>query len=199
MNESHAALDQPGATALAPQKRLYTYDELVAEFPESNQPCELWDGEVIMAPAPFFDHQQVLLRFYRLLHTWVSARKLGKVITSPIDMVLSAHRVLQPDVMYIAHDRLKIIDKAIRGPADLAAEVISLGGRHRDRIEKRDLYEQYGIKEYWIIDPEAQTVEVLALEKGRYHLLMRATGDQIAASQILPGFQCRANDLFFGD
>jgi Uma2 family endonuclease len=78
-------------------------------------------------------------------------------------------------------------------------EVISLGSRHRDRIEKRDLYEQYGIKEYWIIDPEAQTVEVLFLENGRYRLLMRATVGQSAASRLLPGFESSVDSIFFGE
>ena len=65
--------------------------------------------------------------------------------------------------------------------------------------EKRDLYEQYGIKEYWVIDPEALTIEVLFLEDSRYRLLARATADQTASSRLLPGFECRANDIFFGD
>src|SRR5438045_71839 len=114
-------------------------------------------------------------------------------------MILSPHRVTQPDVAFIAKDRLGIIGRVIHGPVDLAVEVISLGKRNRDRIEKRDLYEQYGVKEYWIIDPEAQTVEILFLEGGRYSLLMRCTGDQIAASRLLPGFECVANAIFFGD
>lgn len=129
-------------------KRLYTYDELVAVLPETNQPHELWDGELIMAPAPFFNHQEVSLRFYRTLFDWVQKRGLGKVIASPIDMVLSPHRAVQPDVAFIAKERLEIIQRVIMGPADLVAEVVSLGGRNRDRIEKRDLYEQHGIKEY---------------------------------------------------
>src|SRR5439155_11366297 len=106
MDESQATLEKPVEGA---PKSLYTYYELVAEFPESNQPCELWDGEIIMPPAPFFDHQKVVLRFYCRLHSFVSQRKLGEVITAPIDMVLSPHRVLQPDVAFIAQDRLGII------------------------------------------------------------------------------------------
>src|SRR2546425_3962560 len=173
-----AALEKP---LEQPQKRRYTYEELVAEMPETNQPCELWDGEIIMPPAPSFDHQEIVLRFYRRLYQWVSKRKLGKVVTAPIDMVLSPHRAMQPDVAFIAKDRLDIIRRAIHGPVDLAVEVISLGNRNRDRIEKRDLYEQYGVKEYWIIDPEAHTVELLYLEEGRYRLHMRCTADQTAA------------------
>ena len=77
-------------------RRIYTYDELVAEMPETSQPHELWDGELIMAPAPLFDHQKIVLRFYRRLDDWVLSRNLGEVIASPIDMVLSAHRAVQP-------------------------------------------------------------------------------------------------------
>src|SRR5258706_3995760 len=167
MNQGRVALEKPVETPVPPGKRLYTYAELLAELPETNQPCELWAGELIMPPAPSFDHQKILLRFYRRLHEWVSKRKLGEVIAAPIDMVLSPHRVTQPDVAFIAQDRLNIIGRVINGAVDLAVEVIALGNRNRARIEKRDLYEQYGVKEYWIIDPEAQTVEVLFLESGR--------------------------------
>jgi len=193
MSESAPTLE---TQAPAPVKRRYTYEELVAEIPETNQPSELWDGELIMSPAPSFYHQKLVLWFYRRLHDWVSNRKLGEVVTGPIDMVLSPHRVTQPDVAFIAQDRLGIIARAINGPVDLAVEVVSLGNRNRDRIDKRDLYEQYGVKEYWIIDPEAKTVEVLCLEEGRYQLLMRCTPGQTARSKLLPGFEIPVQPLF---
>src|SRR5437870_4452126 len=182
MTQGQATLEKP---VQARRRRRYTYDELVAEMPESNQPCELWDGELILPPAPSFDHQEIALSFYRRLHRWVSRHRLGKVVAAPIDMVLSPHRTVQPDVVFIAKERLGIIRRAIRGPANLVAEVISLGESTRDRIQKRDLYEQYGVKEYWIIDPEAQTVEVFHLEKGRYRLFMRCTPGQTARSKLL--------------
>src|SRR6185436_1046290 len=120
MNNNRTTLQQP---VVAEEKRLYTYDELVAELPETNQPCELWDGELIMSPAPSFEHQEIVLRFYRRLYDWVSKRKIGKVITAPIDMVLSPRRVTQPDVAFISQDRLGIIRRVIHGPVDLAVEV----------------------------------------------------------------------------
>ena len=149
-----------------------------------------------MAPAPFFDHQKTVLRFYRRLDDWVSFGKLGEVVASPIDMVLSPHRAVQPDVAFIATARLAIIQRVIRGPADLVAEVVSLEGPSRDRIEKRDLYEQHGVKEYWIIDPEPETVEVLALVNGRYELVKRSRPGDTAASQLLPGFKVAVDYLF---
>lgn len=69
--------------------RRYTYDELVAEMPESNQPCELWDGELIRSPAPSFFHQKIAFRLQRALDDWVVPKKLGEVVGAPIDMVLS--------------------------------------------------------------------------------------------------------------
>jgi len=178
-----------------PARRRYTYAELVAELPQTNQPCELWDGELVMAPAPSFHHQEIVLRFSHALYNWVAGRKLGKVVNGPIDMVLSPHRVMQPDVVFIASARLGIIGRTINGPVDLAVEVISLGDRNRDRIEKRDLYEQYGITEYWLIDPEAKTIEVLHLEKNRYQLFVRASTGESATSKLLPGFEIAVSSL----
>ena len=140
---------------LPPAADIHTYEELLAEQGETNRPCELWDGELAIAPAPSFHHQEIVLRFSQQLYHWVLKNNLGKVVNGPIDMILSPHRVMQAGCGFHSQERLSIIARTINGPVDLAAEVISLGDRNRDRIEKRHLYEQYGIKEYWLIDPEA--------------------------------------------
>ena len=184
-----------GSSTLSPVRR-YTYDELVAEFPESAQPCELWDGELCMSPTPSFRHQEISLRFYRKLFDWVDDGKLGKVIAAPIDVVLSPHRVVQPDVAFIAQERLDIIQRVIIGAPDLVAEIVSLGGRNRDRIEKRDLYEQYGVKEYWIIDPESATLDVLGLVDDRYELVTRRGAGDRASSRLLNGFEVPVDWVF---
>jgi Uma2 family endonuclease len=178
------------------EHRRYTYAELVAEMPETNQPHELWDGELVMSPTPSFSHQEIVFRFQLALYDWVSKRQLGKVVGAPIDMVLSPHRVVQPDVVFIATARLSIIQRVIMGPADLVAEIVSLGGRNRDRIEKRDLYEQHGVMEYWIIDPESETVDVLALKDRRYELAGRSHFGETATSRLLTGFAVSLDSLF---
>jgi Uma2 family endonuclease len=178
--------------------RRWTYQELTEQLPESNRPCELWDGELVMSPTPSLEHQELVLRFARLLQDWTEPRALGKVFIAPLDMVLSPHRVTQPDVGFVTADRLGIIRRVVQGPADLVAEVVSLGGRTRDRIEKRDLYEQYGVKEYWIIDPEPCVVDVLYLEPSGFRVLGRFGRDQHAGSQLLPGFSLSVEALFGG-
>ena len=190
---------EPSPAAVPLIRRLYTYDELAAEMPEANQPHELWDGELVMSPTPSFFHQEIAFRFHRALHDWAGARQLGKVVGAPIDMVLSPHRAVQPDVAFIAKDRLGIIERVINGPADLVAEIVSLQGRTRDRIEKRDLYEQHGVKEYWIIDPEPETVDVLALVNGHYELAGRSQLADTATSKLLPGFEISVRTLFRGE
>lgn len=193
-----AAAPDPVSPVVETEERLYTYDELVAELPETNQPHELWDGKLVLSPTPSFYHQKLAFRLQRSLTDWVEAHDLGEVVGAPIDMVLSPHRCLQPDIAFISKDRLEIIRRVIMGPADLVVEILSLQGRNRDRIEKRDLYELHGIKEYWIVDAEAKVVEVFALENGQYQLAVRAHPGESAASRLLKGFQIPVTELFKG-
>ena len=105
-----------------------------------------------MSPAPSFFHQEIVARFYEFLTPWVREHHLGKTGFAPLDMVLTHTRATQPDVVFISTERLDIIKTRLMGAADLVAEVISPNSRRRDRIDKRDLYEQHGVKEYWLID-----------------------------------------------
>jgi Uma2 family endonuclease len=147
---------KPRTAPAAWKNRRWTFEELVAELPESNLPTELWDGELVRSPAPSFLHQEIVVRFHDLLRAWVRRHQLGKTGIAPLDMVLTTRRATQPDVVFISNERLGIIKERIMGAADLVAEVISPGSRRRDRIDKRDLYEQHGVRECWLIDPEAR-------------------------------------------
>lgn len=177
------------------EPRRWTFAEMAAELPESNLPTELWDGELVMSPAPSFFHQEIVVRFYKRLDAWVEQHRLGKTALAPLDMVLAPRRSVQPDVIFIAKERLDIIGECVEGAADLVVEVLSPGTRRRDRFDKRDLYEQHGVKEYWLIDPEARTVEVLFLERGEYQLVGRWQPDGQAGSRLLKGFKVSVKDL----
>jgi Uma2 family endonuclease len=114
-------------------------------------------------------------------------------------MVLTNTRATQPDVVFVSNERLDIIKERLVAAADLVAEVISPSSRRRDRIDKRDLYEQHGVKEYWLVDPEAATVEVLHLISGEFQLLGRWHAGEIAESRLLKGFRVKVSDLFGQD
>jgi len=184
-----------GAIPKSQTRRLWTFEEVAAKLPESNSPTELWDGEIVMSPAPTPSHQGIVLNFATLLRDVVRARKLGRVFVSPIDVVLSQRRAVQPDVIYISSGRLHIIQDVIRGVPELVAEVVSEGSWRRDRVEKKGLYEQFGVAEYWIIDPEAHTIEVFVLGKPGYQLHSRAELDQPAESRLLNGFNVTWSEL----
>ena len=176
-------------------RRLWTYDEMVAELPETNLPVELWNGEIIMSPAPHPDHQRIVRNFFRKLDQLVEPRQLGEVLFSPVDVVLTPRRVVQPDVLFIEKARLNIVGSHVTGAPDLVMEVISAGSWQRDRIEKKALYEQAGVAEYWIIDPDAAAIEVFALSKGVYQLHSKATGKEQAKSKLLAGFKVTFTEL----
>ena len=169
---------------------------MMAELPETNQPTELWDGELISFPAPSFFHQQIVARFHDQLKAFVRLHRLGQTGFAPLDMILTNRQVVQPDVFFVSTDRLAILTDRLRGAPDLVAEVLSPGSRRRDRLDKRDLYEQHGVKEYWLIDPDALTVEVLSLERGEYQLVGRWQPGSQATSRLLPGFKILVADLF---
>lgn len=114
----------------------------------------------------------------------------------PWTLILAEHRPVQPDVVFIPNERRGIIGDQLRGAADLGAEILSLASRRRDRLDKRDLQEQPGVREYWLIDPEGQTVEVLHAKKGEFQLVGRWRPGEQAESRLLAGFTVPVAELF---
>jgi Uma2 family endonuclease len=169
-------------------QRLWTYDQMVAELPAAHQPMELWNGEIIISPVPHPNHQRIVREFQKKLGQLVEEGQLGEILFSPVDVVLTQRRVVQPDVIFISKARLGIVKDYIDGIPDLAMEVISEQSWKRDRIEKKALYEQFGLPEYWVVDPDSETIVVFALTKGVYQVFSRAVGAQTAKSKLISGF-----------
>lgn len=177
------------------KKRLWTFEQLLAEVPESNLPTELWDGELIMAPSPTPVHQAVVARLARTIDEFAAQHNLGKVYFAPLDVIFTQRRVVQPDVIFVSNAKLAIIQDRIRGTPDLIVEVVSPGTWRRDYIDKRAIYAQFGVSEYWIVDPEAEMIEVLFLEAGTFRLVDRFGRDQHLRSRLLVDFEISVNDI----
>src|SRR5450759_2435736 len=122
-----ATLPRPAA-----RKRLWTFDEMLAELPESNLPMELWDGELIMSPTPRPNHQRIVFTLATLFRDFVMEKNLGEVFLSPLDVILTKRQVVQPDMFCLSNSRLNLVTDCVRCAPDLTVEVISKGRSRRD-------------------------------------------------------------------
>lgn len=181
---STATLSRPKA------RRVWTYDEFAAASPESNLPTELWDGEIIMSAAPRPVHQRIVFGCAEHLKAHVKSRRLGEAFVSPIDVVFGPTKVVQPDVVFVSNAQKSIVESTcIRGVPELLIEVISEGTWRRDRVDKKALYEQFGVAEYWIVDPDSRLIEVFTLTRGTYQLHARGVGTEKVNSKLLAGLR----------
>ncbi len=167
-------------------------------LPDTNRYIELSEGEFIMPPHPTETHQRVARILFRHLDDFVEANDLGTVRYAPLPVRLWPGKIREPDILFVAHAHADRIGEQFYGPPDLVVEVTSPATRRVDRRDKFVEYAQAGIGEYWLVDPEAQTIEVFVLEDGIYVLLDRFSIGQIAYSRLLAGFQINVEEVFAG-
>jgi Uma2 family endonuclease len=164
-------------------------------MPETNRPAELVYGVVREPPAPAYGHQKIVGQLFHLLKNHVDANKSGEVCISPIDVVLDelADLVVQPDVIFVTKERMAIIRNHIAGAPDIVVEVLSEGTEHRDRTIKLAWYRRYGVRECWIANPRARTIEVVDCGTGKTESF---AGAHAIRSCVLPEFRASADDCF---
>lgn len=166
-----------------------TYDDLLA-FPEDDgKRRELFDGVLVVTPAPHARHQLVLSRLDRALGNW--AEDSGwTVAVGPVDLVITPRDVLEPDLVALRPDHLYTFEERFIGtPPDLVVEVASPSTRRRDLGAKAATYAAWGVAEYWFVDHQRASVVVhrLAGDAYRHETLI---GDATLTSPMLPGFAC---------
>lgn len=178
-----------------PDALKFTYEDCQL-LPEDKQ-YELIDGELHMVPAPRPYHQIVAGRIEYALRGFARERHLGEVIDAPCDVYFTEHDVVQPDILFIAAVRMGIIkEKFVQGAPDLVVEILSPSTSEKDRRIKRRLYALHGVQEYWLVDPEARTVEVLVRQEGNLELRRTYTGQEELESPLLPGFRLSLPEIF---
>ncbi len=129
------------------------------DLPETNQIDELIDGEYIVSPPPTITHQFVVGNLHFFLR---SVASLGKTVIAPAAIRFEVDHVLEPDIFWIRPDGdcQPINNRYWQGAPDLVIEVLSPSTAKRDRGIKFDVYERHGVREYWLVDLDAQFVEV---------------------------------------
>ncbi|HEX7809719.1 MAG TPA: Uma2 family endonuclease [Thermoanaerobaculia bacterium] len=137
-----------------------TYEDYL-ELPNDGKRYEILDGELFVNPAPVPLHQIIVRQLLRAIQDYFDAHGGGEAIASPIDVVLAHDTVVQPDLVAVTASRLSIIGpKNVQGAPDLVIEVLSERTRQFDENTKRKLYEQSGVLEYWIVDPDRAQVKI---------------------------------------
>lgn len=146
--------------------KLVTYDDY-RELPDDGNQYQIIGGELYKTAAPFSRHQQTVRNIFRVIDKYVVKNDLGETYFAPFDVVLSMTDVVEPDIFFIANDRLQIItEKNIVAAPDFIVEVLSDSTKHIDRVQKKELYENHEVKEYWIADPDQELIEQYVLEEG---------------------------------
>jgi Uma2 family endonuclease len=170
-----------------------TYEDLQA-FPEDNFRRELIDGELIVTAAPRTRHQDVVLELGAHLLDYTKEHG-GKVYIAPTDVYFSNVNVVEPDVLFVRADHVaKVEKKFVRSAPDLIVEVSSPSTRKLELVRKRELYERFGVPEYWYIDIEVDQVLVYRLEQGYDLVRVLDRGDVLETPEI-PGFSIGVDDL----
>jgi len=178
----------------------FTYEDYLL-IPEDGKRHELIDGEEYVSPAPKTRHQRIVFRLSGFLFAYLRRTGRGEALAAPVDVLFSETDVVQPDVLFISSERLGMIQEhGVVGAPDLVVEVLSEGSRRHDEVRKRKLYERYGIQEYWIVDPELETLKVYRMTASGYVRQdeLSREGGATLSSPLLPGFDLSLEELFTG-
>ena len=178
----------------------FTYEDYKS-LPESEtKRYELLGGELVVVPSPTEYHQRISGNLEFILRRFVRERDLGRVYYAPLDVVLgegAEREVVQPDIFFISKERYEIIaEEEIRGAPDLVVEILSPGTEDRDRHYKKTLYARYGVREYWIVDPEAKAVELHALGERGFELIKTYKHGETLSSPLLAGLAVDLEEVF---
>lgn len=178
------------------QSSLTTYDDY-RHLPDDGKQYQIIGGELYMTPAPTPYHQEVSLTIAAALRKFVKEYHLGKVYAAPIDVVLSMTDIVQPDLVFVARERLNIITKKniVEAP-DLVIDILSEHTESIDRTKKMALYEKHGVKEYWIVNPDDKSIDLFVLKENVLILKTTVSGTQNLSSHVLNGFTLTANNVF---
>lgn len=146
-----------------------TIMEVYQMLPEGTL-AELIDGSIYMSPAPTPKHQRIIGKLFRVLTDYIEKRKLGELLLSPCDVFLDENaNAVQPDIIFISTDNASLIgDDAIHGVPDMLFEVLSPGNSHHDLVRKKQLYQRFQVKEYWIINPDTNETFGYIFKDGQY-------------------------------
>ena len=195
---------QDALTEVRPLPIRYTVDDL--EFmPEDTNHYELIGGKLFVSRAPHLDHQRTITNLIYEFQFYLKKNPTGEIFTTP-GVIFSSKDAVIPDLVFATHETIKrnvagedekFDGKFIAAP-ELMIEILSYGKQDvkRDRVFKRQLYGDYGVAEYWVVDGLFNTIEVYRLTDGGQQLVKRFEIHETIESPLLPDFSLKLTDIF---
>jgi Uma2 family endonuclease len=179
-----------------PAKKL-TYEDYVL-IPRDRKRHEIIDGKHYATTVPWVGHQDIVTRLVVRLGSYVEAHPIGELLTAPVDVILSPHDIVKPDLLFISNERSSIIgEKNIQGAPDLTIEIHSGSSRRIDRGAKKRAYERWGVLEYWMLDPKRKEAEVWERSaKGLLRQRALLSVEDVLATPLLPGLEIPLAEIF---
>jgi Uma2 family endonuclease len=165
-------------------------------FPEDKR-YEILDGNLCLVSSPNTKHQRVSKKILIALARQVEERNLGEIFVAPYDVILSGDNIVQPDIFFIAGGRVGLVGELnLQGTPDLVIEILSAGSRKKDLEIKKKIYARFGVGEYWIVNPDAETIEVQIWSEIGYlrHAVYAKSG--CLSSPLLPSIRVPLRDIF---
>jgi len=179
-----------------PEALRFTYEDY-RELPEDGNKYEIINGELSMTPSPLTIHQIISHKLNLELGNFVARHDLGFVFQAPLDVILSQHDIVQPDLFFISKSRQAIVtEKNIQGAPDLVIEIISPETKKRDLGLKKKLYAKHGVKEYWVVYPKEKRIGLYALVENEFQLFATYAGQDTLRSKVLQGFELTLATIF---
>lgn len=177
------------------EKKIYTYADYLGT--PDDERYELVEGDLVMTPSPVPGHQRISRKIQFFLDRHVTENDLGEIFNAPCDVYLDDKNVVQPDILFITKNRMEIIgEKNIQGAPDLVIEIISESSAYRDMVHKKKIYAEFGVKEYWIVVPESESVEVYVLKGKLYQIFGVYFKKDSLESPYLNNFKMPLKDVF---
>ena len=175
----------------------HTWDDFVAL--DEDDLRELIDGELVEVEVPTFDHEEIVILLGYFLRAWIEAGNGGRVVGSGYKVRVSDRRGVMPDLQVYRAGNDAPAEQAlglVRGRPDLVVEVVSPSSRRYDRVTKLRWYAQLGVPEYWVVDPQARTLEGLTLREGVYAIAATVEGDETFRPESFVGLEVPLSKLW---
>lgn len=178
-----------------------TYREFREMEFDDNDPYlyELLKGTLVRKSSPTLIHQRISRKLVFVIENYILQKKCGEIFYAPLDVVLDEHTAPQPDLVYVSNENAAVLNEeelVIVGTPDLVVEILSPGTAKRDKTLKKEIYEEFGVKEYWLVDPGNKTIEVYTLQNNHYELFFLADIEEKVKSALLPDLEIELTAIF---